>query len=98
MKKLLILFTLTQILLVGCQETLIKKIKEDDIKKYGISYEAERIARECKLTGISYKDGKFYFYVDEIKPGTRKKIEQKLIEIFGQKIDFILREERNKYD
>ncbi|WP_028401186.1 hypothetical protein [Ectobacillus panaciterrae] len=90
MKKILILL-LTSIIFTSCEQISMKKIKELDIKNYGIPDEADKFMFECGIDAITYdKKGNIHFYVREIKPDTRKKIEQKLIEIFGQKVDFTL--------
>jgi hypothetical protein len=89
MRDKLIVF-LFFIVLVACNHSPLDQIREHDIKNGGLYYEQEKLDRLGIRGIIKDKDGNIHFYVEEIKPDTRKKIEQKLLEIFGQKIDFIL--------
>lgn len=89
MKDKLIVF-LFFIVLAACNHSPLDEIREHDIKNGGLYYEQEKLD-SLDIKGITKdKDGNIHFYVEEINPDTNKKIEQKLFEIFGQKIDFIL--------
>jgi hypothetical protein len=82
------------VLLNACSQlpNPITELKKEDIKKYGISYEAEKIL-QLGIEGISVdNDGTIHFYVQKITPKTKKEIEKELIKIFVQKIDFVLHE------
>lgn len=89
-----LLILLPIILLVSCEESLLKSIKEDDIKNGGLSYEFEKLSELGNEAISRNKNGKVIFFVAEPNEDTRKKIDQGLIEIFGQTIDYILRDSK----
>lgn len=75
----------------------LTELKKEDIKKYGISYEAERLL-QLGIEGISIdKDGTIHFYVQKITPKTKNEIEKGLNKIFGQKFEFVLHESNELY-
>ncbi|WP_226578239.1 hypothetical protein [Halobacillus litoralis] len=84
-------------LLSACSNDFLKELREEDIKKYGISIEIEKLLK-VGITGVSVdKEGNIHFYVSEIKPDTKKIIDDELINIFGQKFDYILHEDKQMY-
>ncbi|MFB9760346.1 hypothetical protein [Ectobacillus funiculus] len=92
MRKTLILLSIL-LILVSCQ-----KIRGNDIKNYGIPDKQEELIK-LGITAVSYdKKGNLHFHVDKINPDTRRKIEQRLSEIFGQKVDFTLHDDLGNVD
>ncbi|WP_078550108.1 hypothetical protein [Litchfieldia alkalitelluris] len=80
------------IMLTGCEQTLLEKIKEDDIKSDGLHYEFEKLY-QLGIEGISKdENNQIIFYVAKPNDTTRRNIDQGLMEIFGQTIDYILRD------
>ncbi|MFE8699945.1 hypothetical protein ACFYKX_04830 [Cytobacillus sp. FJAT-54145] len=70
----------------------IMELRKEDIAKYGVSYEVDKLFK-LGIEGISYdEDGHVIFYVQRNTPETRARIEKGLIKIFGQSIDFELQE------
>lgn len=78
-------------ILSGCT---INYIKEQDIKKYGLQYEMDKLQR-LGINAVTHdKDGTVHLYVNEITPKTRNMIDKELIKIFGRKIDYVLHERK----
>ncbi|MEM5018420.1 hypothetical protein WKH31_19150 [Metabacillus indicus] len=95
MKKIIISMFIV-IILNGCSQfpNPIKELRKDDILKYGISYETEKLL-QLGVEGILIdKEGTIHIYVLKITPNTKSEIENGLIEIFGQKFDFMLHESK----
>ncbi|MEH6939208.1 hypothetical protein V7056_15395 [Bacillus sp. JJ664] len=78
-------------ILNGCS---FNHIREQDIKKYGIHYEYDKL-HKIGINAITYdEDGTIHFYVDKVTAQTKDQIDKELIKIFGRKIDYILHEQK----
>lgn len=92
MMRLSIIFSLCVIVLSGCENSIYEKIKEEDIlNNGGLSFEFRKL-ENIGIRGYSKNGDKIIFYVDEPNEKTRGKIEEGLIKIFGQTIDFTLQD------
>lgn len=82
MKKVIISLFIF-ILLSACSSipNPIKELRKDDILKYGISYETERLLELGIEAIIIDKEGIIHFYVQNITPHTKLEIEKGLIDI-----------------
>ncbi len=92
MMRFAIIFSICVIILSGCEDSIYEKIREKDIlNNGGLSFKFSQL-EDIGIKGYSKDGDNVIFYVDEPNEKTRKKIEEGLIKIFGQTIDFTLQD------
>lgn len=87
------------VFLTSCSEipNPISELRKEDIIKYGISSESDKLM-ELGIQAISVdKDGKIHFWVRDVNPKTKKDIEKGLVKIFGRKFEFVLHDSKDLY-
>lgn len=73
-EKVKLIVFLFFIVIVACNHSPLDKIREHNIKNGGLYYEQEKLDR-LGIRGITKdKDSNIHFYVEKIKPDTRKKL------------------------
>jgi hypothetical protein len=84
MRDKLIVF-LFFIVLVACNRSPLDKIREYDIKNGGLYYEQEKLDSLGIRVITKDKGGNIHFYVEEIKPDTRKKLNRNYLRFLAKK-------------